>query len=59
MATIRAATHGQMAEQDAGFGGVRAELTGETRGPDAFKKFASEAGMEVLGPPLAQTVRQS
>jgi quercetin dioxygenase-like cupin family protein len=34
-----------------------AELTGETRGPDAFKKFASEAGMEVLGPPAGPVMR--
>ena len=30
-----------------------AELTGDTRADEAFKKFASDAGMEVLGPPLA------
>ena len=30
-----------------------AELTGDTRAAEAFKKFASDAGMEVLGPPLA------
>ena len=32
-----------------------AELAGDTRAADAFKKFAGDAGMEVLGPPLAQT----
>jgi quercetin dioxygenase-like cupin family protein len=32
-----------------------AELTGDTRAAEAFKKFASDAGMEVLGPPLAQS----
>ena len=30
-----------------------AELSDETRAADAFQKFASDAGMEVLGPPLA------
>ena len=32
-----------------------AELADDTRAADAFKKFASDAGMEVLGPPLAQS----
>jgi quercetin dioxygenase-like cupin family protein len=32
-----------------------AELADDARAADAFKKFASDAGMEVLGPPLAQT----
>jgi quercetin dioxygenase-like cupin family protein len=32
-----------------------AELAGDTRAAEAFKKFASDAGMEVLGPPLAQS----
>jgi hypothetical protein len=32
-----------------------AELADDTRAAAAFKKFASEAGMEVLGPPLAQS----
>jgi quercetin dioxygenase-like cupin family protein len=31
-----------------------AELADETRAAAAFKKFASDAGMEVLGPPLAR-----
>jgi quercetin dioxygenase-like cupin family protein len=31
------------------------ERSADTRPADAFKKFASDAGMEVLGPPLAQT----
>jgi quercetin dioxygenase-like cupin family protein len=34
-----------------------AELPDETRGPEAFKRFATDAGMEVLGPPMAQTSR--
>jgi quercetin dioxygenase-like cupin family protein/ketosteroid isomerase-like protein len=32
-----------------------AELGDDSRAADAFKKFASDAGMEVLGPPLAQS----
>jgi hypothetical protein len=32
-----------------------AELADDARAADAFKKFASDGGMEVLGPPLAQT----
>jgi quercetin dioxygenase-like cupin family protein len=32
-----------------------AELGEGTRAAEAFKKFASDAGMEVLGPPLAQS----
>jgi quercetin dioxygenase-like cupin family protein len=32
-----------------------AELADDTRVADAFKEFAGEAGMEVLGPPLAQS----
>jgi quercetin dioxygenase-like cupin family protein len=31
------------------------ELTGDTRLDDAFSKFATDAGMEVVGPPLAQS----
>jgi quercetin dioxygenase-like cupin family protein len=31
-----------------------AELDDETRAADAFRRFAGDAGMEVLGPPLAQ-----
>ena len=34
-----------------------AELADDARAGDAFKKFAGEAGMEVLGPPLAQSRR--
>jgi len=30
------------------------ELTGDTRLDDAFSKFATDAGMEVVGPPLAE-----
>jgi len=30
------------------------ELTGDTRLADAFSKFATDAGMEVLGPPLPE-----
>jgi quercetin dioxygenase-like cupin family protein len=30
-----------------------AELADDTRAADAFEKFASDAGMEVLGPPLS------
>jgi hypothetical protein len=30
------------------------ELIGDTRLADAFSKFATDAGMEVLGPPLAE-----
>ena len=32
-----------------------AELADDARVADAFKKFAGDAGMEVLGPPLAQS----
>jgi quercetin dioxygenase-like cupin family protein/ketosteroid isomerase-like protein len=32
-----------------------AELPDDARAAEAFKRFASEAGMEVLGPPLAQS----
>jgi quercetin dioxygenase-like cupin family protein len=32
-----------------------AELADDTRAADAFKRFASDAGMEVLGPPLARS----
>lgn len=32
-----------------------AELADDRRAADAFKKFAGEAGMEVLGPPMAQS----
>lgn len=31
------------------------ELTGETRLAEAFSKFATDAGMQVVGPPLAQS----
>ena len=31
------------------------ELTGDTRLADAFSKFATDAGMEVVGPPLAES----
>jgi quercetin dioxygenase-like cupin family protein len=34
-----------------------AELADDARVADAFKKFASEAGMEVLGPPLERLAR--
>ena len=32
-----------------------AELADDTRAAGAFKKFASDAGMEVVEPPLAQS----
>jgi quercetin dioxygenase-like cupin family protein len=32
-----------------------AELSDDARVADAFKKFAGDAGMEVLGPPLAES----
>ena len=32
-----------------------AKLDDDARVADAFKKFASDAGMEVLGPPLAES----
>jgi hypothetical protein len=31
------------------------ELTGDARLADAFSKFATDAGMEVVGPPLAES----
>jgi hypothetical protein len=34
-----------------------AELPDDTRAADAFGTFAGDAGMEVLGPPLAQSHR--
>jgi quercetin dioxygenase-like cupin family protein len=34
-----------------------AELSDDTRAADAFGTFAGDAGMEVLGPPLAQSHR--
>ncbi len=37
------------------FFGRSADLADDARAADAFKKFANDAGVEVLGPPLAQS----
>jgi quercetin dioxygenase-like cupin family protein len=37
------------------FFGRAAELNDETRAAEGFARFAADAGMEVLGPPLAQS----